>query len=74
MVYAKGGYVLHMLRSIMNDPTTGDQPFITMMRDFVKTHFNKNASTESFKPGFPFWPWHGHSIHPRRPECHVFSR
>ncbi len=41
--------VLHMLRSIMNDPTTGDQPFIAMMRDFVKTHFNKNASTESFK-------------------------
>ena len=26
------------------------------------------------KPGFPFWPWHGHSIHRRRPECHVFSR
>ena len=27
-----------------------------------------------FKPGFPFWPWHGHSIHPRCPEYHVFSR
>ena len=26
------------------------------------------------KPGFPFWPWHGHSIHPRCPEYHVFSR
>ena len=25
-------------------------------------------------PGFPFWPWHGHSIHPRCPEYHVFSR
>ena len=23
---------------------------------------------------FPFWPWHGHSIHPRCPEYHVFSR
>ena len=28
---------------------------------------------ESFKPGFPFWPWHGRSIHPRCPEDHVFS-
>ena len=28
----------------------------------------------SFKPGFPFWPWHGHRIHPRCAEYHVFSR
>ena len=27
-----------------------------------------------FKPGFPFWPWHGHTIHPRCPEYHVFPR
>ena len=26
-----------------------------------------------FDPGFPFWPWHGRSIHPRCPEDHVFS-
>ncbi len=26
------------------------------------------------KPGFPFWPWHGHSIHPLRSEQHVLSR
>ena len=26
------------------------------------------------KPGFPFWPWHGESIHPRCPEDHVFPR
>ena len=26
------------------------------------------------KPGFPFWPWHGHRIHPRCAEYHVFSR
>ena len=26
------------------------------------------------EPGFPFWPWHGHSIHPRCPEYHVFPR
>ena len=25
-------------------------------------------------PGFPFWPWHGYSIHSRCPEYHVFSR
>ena len=25
-------------------------------------------------PGFPFWPWHGHRIHPRCAEYHVFSR
>ena len=24
------------------------------------------------KPGFPFWPWHGHRIHPRCAEYHVF--
>ena len=27
-----------------------------------------------FYPGFPFWPWHGHRIHPRCAEYHVFSR
>ena len=45
----KGGYVLHMLRWMMYDPKTGDQRFMAMMQDFVKTHFNRNASTESFK-------------------------
>ncbi|HEX9000627.1 MAG TPA: M1 family aminopeptidase, partial [Blastocatellia bacterium] len=49
LVYPKGGYVLHMLRWMMYDPKTGDQKFIEMMRDFVKIHFNENASTESFK-------------------------
>ncbi len=28
----------------------------------------------TLKPGFPFWPWHGHRIHPRCAEYHVFSR
>ncbi|MBO0800850.1 MAG: hypothetical protein J2P31_18690, partial [Blastocatellia bacterium] len=28
---------------------TGDQQFIEMMHDFVKTHYNQNATTESFK-------------------------
>lgn len=49
LVYPKGGYILHMLRAIMYDRNTGDQRFIDMMRDFVKTHFNQNASTEGFK-------------------------
>ena len=49
LVYPKGGYILHMLRAIMYDQKTGDQQFIAMMHDFVKTHYNQNASTESFK-------------------------
>ena len=28
---------------------------------------------QTAQPGFPFWPWHGRSIHPRCPEDHVFS-
>jgi hypothetical protein len=49
LVYAKGGYALHMLRSIMFDNKTGDERFIEMMHDFVKSRLNENASTESFK-------------------------
>ena len=29
---------------------------------------------DTIYPGFPFWPWHGHSVHPRCPEYHVFPR
>jgi len=49
LVYPKGSYVLHMLRWMMYDRQTSDQRFIAMMRDFVKSHFNDNASTETFK-------------------------
>jgi len=49
IAYPKGSYVLHMLRWMMYDRQTSDQRFIAMMRDFVKSHFNDNASTESFK-------------------------
>jgi hypothetical protein len=49
LVYSKGGYILHMLRSMMFDAKTGDQAFIKMMHEFVQSHFNQNASTESFK-------------------------
>jgi peptidase M1-like protein len=49
LVYPKGSYILHMLRQIMWDGATGDEKFIAMMKDFVKTHENRNATTESFK-------------------------
>jgi len=49
IAYNKGSYVLHMLRWIMFDTKTGDQKFIEMMKDFVKSHTHENASTESFK-------------------------
>ena len=32
------------------------------------------SSGNRLEPGFPFWPWHGHSIHPLRSEQHVLSR
>lgn len=51
--YSKGAYVLLMLRSLMYaDHATGqnpDQPFIDMMHDFMASHRDVPASTESFK-------------------------
>ena len=49
VVYNKGGYVLHMLRSLMHTAQTGDQAFIAMMKDFVGTYSGKTASTQDFK-------------------------
>lgn len=49
LVYPKGAYVLHMLRWLMFDPKTGDQDFIDLMHDFVKTYSGRNASTEAFQ-------------------------
>jgi len=49
LVYPKGAYVLHMIRMMMHDRQTGDQPFKEMMRDFVKTYSGKSATTEDFK-------------------------
>lgn len=49
LVYPKGGYVLHMLRYLMYDREKGDQDFISMMHDFVRTYLHRNASTESFQ-------------------------
>lgn len=47
VTYPKGAYVLNMLRSIMH--SDNDQAFIDMMHDFVETHRDRPASTESFK-------------------------
>ena len=49
VTYAKGAYVLEMLRSIMYSPQDRDKAFITMMHDFVESHRDMPASTESFK-------------------------
>ena len=49
LVYAKGEFVLQMLRSLMWDKDTQDKDFIDMMQDFVTTDFNKNATTENFR-------------------------
>jgi aminopeptidase N len=50
MIYPKGAYILHMIRMMMFDHKGGgDARFRQMMSDFVKTHFNKDISTEDFK-------------------------
>ncbi len=51
MIYPKGAYILHMLRMMMYDTKggTGDKNFQLMMRDFIKSNFNKDVSTEDFK-------------------------
>jgi len=50
--YSKGAYVLLMLRSLMYDDRAPggnrEQPFIDMMHDFMETHHDSPASTESF--------------------------
>ncbi len=48
LVYPKGGYILNMLRFLMFDDKTGDKDFSDMMKDFVKTYYLRNASTEDF--------------------------
>lgn len=49
MIYPKGGFILHMLRMMMWEPKTGDARFSEMMKDFVKTYYNQNVSTQDFK-------------------------
>jgi len=49
LIYPKGAYILHMIRMMMNTAQTGDSRFQAMMKDFIKTHYNKNISTEDFQ-------------------------
>jgi aminopeptidase N len=49
VTYPKGAYVLQMLRSMMYSNQDGDKTFIAMMHDFVASHRERAASTESFK-------------------------
>jgi hypothetical protein len=49
LTYPKGAYVLQMLRSLMYDADDKDKAFIVMMHDFVETHREHPATTESFK-------------------------
>jgi hypothetical protein len=49
VVYYKGAYILHMLRSMMYESQEGDKRFIAMMHDFVDENLNRNASTETFQ-------------------------
>jgi hypothetical protein len=46
---SKGGYILHMLRSLMWDPQKGDADFRATMQDFVRQFANQAVSTEDFK-------------------------
>lgn len=51
VVYDKGGYVLEMLRAMLQDPRSQDPDaaFKAMMQDFTKTFKGEAASTEDFK-------------------------
>jgi len=49
LIYAKGGYILHMLRMMMWNPRDKDELFKALMRDYVHTYCNHLSSTEDFK-------------------------
>ena len=50
LVYEKGAYVLHMLRSMLLDPATGDdERFRAMMRTYAADHVRGVMSTGSFE-------------------------
>jgi peptidase M1-like protein/carboxypeptidase family protein len=49
VTYPKGAYVLQMLRSLMYGLDDQDAAFIAMMHDFVESHRERPATTESFK-------------------------
>ena len=50
LVYEKGAYVLHMLRSMLLDPATGtDERFRELMRTYAADHVGSIMSTRSFE-------------------------
>jgi hypothetical protein len=50
LVYQKGAWVLHMLRTLMLDlKTMNEDRFTETMRDFYHTYEGKRASTEDFR-------------------------
>lgn len=49
LIYPKGAYVLHMIRTMMFDNKNGDKLFKETMQDFVNTYRGKAATTEEFK-------------------------
>ena len=49
VTYPKGAYVLQMIRSMMHSPEDQEKPFIAMMHEFVESHREMPATTESFK-------------------------
>jgi hypothetical protein len=49
VTYPKGAYVLEMLRSMMYSADDQDKAFIAMMHDFVESHRERAATSESFK-------------------------
>ncbi|HXE76496.1 MAG TPA: M1 family aminopeptidase [Candidatus Xenobia bacterium] len=50
-VYGKGGWVLHMLRTMMMDFNSKEPEarFQAMMKEFTRTYYNQAASTDDFK-------------------------
>jgi hypothetical protein len=49
LIYPKGAYVLHMVRTMMFDSRNSDKAFKETMQDFVNTYRGKSATTEEFK-------------------------
>lgn len=50
VVYEKGAYILHMLRSMLLDPETGDDTrFSALMRNYAAAHVGGVMSTQSFE-------------------------
>jgi aminopeptidase N len=45
----KGGYILHMLRSMMWEPQTGDADFRAMMQDYVRLCANRPVTSADFQ-------------------------